>query len=260
MDFTIRTYRSLLESLLDAEYKFITYYEYLTSSLPDKFVVLRHDVDLRPLNSLRTARIEQELGIKGVYYFRAVAESWNKKVIKEIDKLGHEVGYHYESLATCHGNLVEAYHDFQTNLKKIRAFVAVSTICMHGSPRSPYDSKDIWKEYSYKDLGIVGEPYLDTDFSKVFYLTDTGRCWDGYKVSVRDKIANYQEEWNSRGLTFHTTKEIMRAIDEEKLPDKIMITVHPQRWNNCGLLWLKELLLQNIKNIIKQLLIRRQND
>ena len=46
MDFTIKIYRLLLESLLGAEYKFITFHEYLTSSLPDKLVVLRHDVDL----------------------------------------------------------------------------------------------------------------------------------------------------------------------------------------------------------------------
>jgi hypothetical protein len=66
---------------------------------------------------------------------------------------------------------------------------------MHGSPRSKYDSKDIWHKFSYCDLGIIGEPYFDTDFSQVFYLTDTGRRWDGYKVSVRDKIVGHQERW-----------------------------------------------------------------
>jgi hypothetical protein len=257
MDFTIKIYRLLLESLLGAEYKFITFHEYLTSSLPDKLVVLRHDVDLLPLNSLHTARIEHDLGIKGVYYFRSVPESWDESVIKEVAELGHEVGYHYENLTICKGDLQNAYHDFQTNLQKLRKLVPVKTICMHGSPRSPHDSREIWKEYSYKDLGIVGEPYFDADFSKIFYLTDTGRRWDGYKVSVRDKIVDYQGEWDKRGLTFHTTKEIINAIDADKLPDKIMITVHPQRWNNFGLSWIKELLLQNLKNIVKRFIVRK---
>ena len=177
-------------------------------------------------------------------------------VIKEVAELGHEVGYHYENLTICKGDLQNAYHDFQTNLQKLRKLVPVKTICMHGSPRSPHDSREIWKEYSYKDLGIVGEPYFDADFSKIFYLTDTGRRWDGYKVSVRDKIVDYQGEWDKRGLTFHTTKEIINAIDADKLPDKVMITVHPQRWNNFGLLWIKELLLQNLKNIVKIILIK----
>lgn len=61
------------------------------------------------------------------------------------------------------------------------------SICMHGSPMSPYDSRDLWKQYNYKDFGIIGKPYFDIDFSKVLYLTDTGRRWDGEKVSVRDK-------------------------------------------------------------------------
>lgn len=258
MDFTVKIYRSLLESFLAAGYKFLTYDEFLSAPLPDKLVVLRHDVDLLPLNSLCTARIEHELGIKGVYYFRAVPESWDEKVIKETAELGHEVGYHYENLTTCKGNLKEAYLDFQTNLQRLRELVPVRTICMHGSPSSPYDSKDIWKEYSYRDLGVVGEPYFDTDFSKIFYLTDTGRRWDGYKVSVRDKVADYQEEWNEKGLTFRSTKEIVNAIHIEKFPDKIMITVHPQRWNNFGLLWIKELILQNLKNIVKQIIIKRE--
>ncbi len=61
---------------------------------------------------------------------------------------------------------------------------------MHGSPVSKWDSRLIWKKYDYKKLGIIGEPYFDVDFSKVLYLTDTGRRWDGEKVSIRDKIDN----------------------------------------------------------------------
>ena len=57
----------------------------------------------------------------------------------------------------------------------------------HGSPRSRWDNQKIWQKYDYKKLGIIGEPYFDIDYNQVFYLTDTGRRWDGWKVSVRDK-------------------------------------------------------------------------
>ncbi|MBR6933439.1 MAG: hypothetical protein IKH49_09075, partial [Bacteroidales bacterium] len=173
MDFTLSKYAALLDALK----------AYGFNSL-----VLRHDVDLLPGNSLQTARMEAEKGMPGIYYFRAVPESWDEGIIKEIAALGHEIGYHYESLTTCDGDVDVAYADFCKNLEALRKLVPVKSICMHGSPRSPYDSKDIWKKYDYKALGIENEPYLDTDFSKVFYLTDTGRRWDGYKVSVRDKI------------------------------------------------------------------------
>jgi len=81
-----------------------------------------------------------------------------------------------------------AYVEFCKNLEYFRTFYPVKTICMHGSPLSKYDNRDIWNKYDYKKLGLIGEPYFDIDFSKVLYLTDTGRCWDGDKVSVRDKV------------------------------------------------------------------------
>ena len=52
------------------------------------------------MNSLRTARIESELGIKGTYYFRMIPESFDDRVIKQIYDLGHEIGYHYEDVGT----------------------------------------------------------------------------------------------------------------------------------------------------------------
>ena len=101
------------------------------------------------------------------------------------------------------------------------------------------------------------EPYLDTDFSRTFYLTDTGRRWDGYKVSVRDKIPKYQEIWVKQGLSFHSTEEILAGLKNGIIPKRLMLTVHPQRWNPIGLVWCKELILQNAKNIVKLFIIKK---
>lgn len=239
-DFTLKKYRELLVAL---------------KGYGD--VILRHDVDLKPQNSLATAKIEYELGWKAVYYFRAVPESWNEDIIREIAALGHEIGYHYESLTTCNGDVDAAYHDFCENLEKLRAIVPVKSICMHGSPKSKWDSKDIWKKYDYHQLGIEFEPYFDTDFSKTFYLTDTGCRWDGFNVSVRDKIPVYQDEWVRDGLVYHSTDDIIKAIKEKRLPQRLMITTHPQRWTDSKPLWYKELITQTFKNFIKRLLIRK---
>lgn len=256
LDFTIDNYKILLKRLISTGYQFQNYSGYITQPEVGKVIILRHDVDLLPYNSLRTAEIEAFLGIRGTYYFRAVPESWNENIIKRIAALGHEVGYHYESLTTCKGDIDSAYEDFCMNIERLRALVPVSTICMHGSPRSPYDSKDIWEKYSYRDHGIIAEPYLDTDFSKMFYLTDTGRRWDGYNVSVRDKIEKFQDIWTQRGLVYHSTYDIIEAIQKGGLPERIMITVHPQRWNVLGVKWFKELILQNAKNIVKRAIIK----
>ena len=255
LDFTREKYRQLVSQLKTCGYEFISYQHYCEGNQPKRFVILRHDVDLKPKNSLAVAQDEAALGAKATYYFRAVPESWDDAIIRTIHQSGHEVGYHYESLTTCNGDVQKAFEDFKINMEKLRKLVPVSTICMHGSPRSPFDSKDIWKHYNYKTLNIIGEPYLDTDFSKILYLTDTGRRWDGYKVSVRDKIEGYQEEWDAKGWTFHSTDDIIRALQANRLPDQLMITTHPQRWFDIGMGWFKELVMQNVKNVVKGLIV-----
>lgn len=254
MDFTIKFYKSLLSVLKQSGFTFITFAEYCDGSIPEKAVMLRHDVDLLPYNSLRFAKIQHDAEVRGSYYFRAVPESWDEAVIKEIVALGHEVGYHYENLTTCSGDVEKGIKDFETHLEALRKLSEVKTICMHGSPRSKYDSKDLWKTYNYRDYGIIGEPYFDVDFDDVFYLTDTGRRWDGWKVSVRDKVIQ-QEQWVEEGLVFQSTKDIIKGIEEGKMPNRIMMTFHPQRWHSNAFAWLKELVVQNTKNEVKRVLV-----
>ena len=244
--------------------------------------------------------------------------------------------------------------DFERNLKKFRKLYPVKTICMHGSPLSKWDNRDLWKRYDYRDFGIIAEPYFDLDFREVFYLTDTGRAWNNSKVSVRDKVetlkrgkdegllrgmnrmnrmipagldgTNKRDEWtdpfggmnrmdafggtnrmnrmgslagtdgsgktgvrdpqitqiariNRKGtgvekrqrsdvggqtsedrhrertfgnLRFRSTFDIIEAVENGLLPDKIMINTHPQRWTDKPLPWVKELVWQNFKNVIKK--------
>jgi len=256
-DFTLDIYRTLLETLQAKGYQLISYRDYIMTSCrkDEKFVILRHDVDAKPGNSLKTAQIEASLGAKATYYFRVGKESNNPEIIRAIVALGHEIGYHYEDMSLCGGDIDKAYDHFQTWLDYFRQYYAVETICMHGAPTSKWDGKDLWKKYDYKALGITGEPYMDTDFSDVFYLTDTGRCWDGYKVSVRDKIPGHQDEWTKAGLTWHTTPQLIAAIEQGRLPKHVMMTTHPQRWTNQKGAWYKEAITQKLKNIIKRILL-----
>lgn len=122
---------------------------------------------------------------------------------------------------------------------------------MHGSPFSKFDNKELWKKFHYKNFNIIGEPYFDIDFSKVFYVTDTGRSWNATRFIIRDKVDS------SFHLTFKSTRQIIQAADQEKLPKQIMFTFHPQRWNNNLYFWTKEMIMQNIKNPVKFFIMRR---
>ena len=209
MDFTQTTYKTLLETLKKKHYKFATFQEHLHSinskgsGDPDlsgqpfnhSVLLLRHDVDRLPQNSLKLAQIEHSLGIKGTYYFRVVPESYDLEIINKIASLGHEIGYHYEDVDLVvrsqksdlptkvstkvgvrsqneantskgkhtniqtynHSNIIDAaYESFCKNLEIFRKNFDIKTICMHGSPRSPYDNKLIWQKYDYRELGIIG--------------------------------------------------------------------------------------------------------
>jgi hypothetical protein len=274
MDFTIKIYQHLLKSLINQGYRFQTVAEFLEKP-KEKVIMLRHDVDAKKLNSLRFAKIQHEAGVKGTYYFRMVPQSYDEQVISEIAGMGHEIGYHYEEMDLAGSKFIvrssklleddlidEAIKIFESNLEQFRKLYPVKTICMHGSPRSPYDNKAIWKKYNYRDWGIIGEPYFDIDFRDVFYLTDTGRRWDGDKVSIRDKVNSRKPLMNDQNNfpVFHSTDQIIRAAAVNALPNRIMFTFHPQRWTNSPLPWLWELLFQNLKNQVKAYKIRKRKE
>jgi hypothetical protein len=254
MDFTLAQYKQLLLVLKSRDYAFKTFAQMIEN--PNSHaIILRHDVDTNPQNSLSFAKLQAENGIKGSYYFRTVAESYDESIIKQIAELGHEIGYHYETMDTKSGDIDKAYDEFCINLEMFRNLYPVTTICMHGSPRSKFDNKDIWKKYDYKSLGIIGEPYFDVNFNEVFYLTDTGRRWDGWEYSIRDKLP-MQKEWIDRGMVYHSTQDIIKAINNNDFPKKVMFTFHPQRWHSKLFPWTKEFGLQNSKNVIKYFMIK----
>lgn len=258
-DFTLAKYTELIRGLKAGGYCFVTFEQYCSDreALDDKrFVILRHDVDLKAENSLATAKTEHALGIAASYYFRVVEQSNKPEIIKEIVRLGHEIGYHYEDMSLCNGDAEKAMAHFERQLAYFREFYPVKTICMHGAPRSKYDGRDLWKNYDYHGFGIIGEPYFDVDYSHVFYLTDTGRRWDGFNVSVRDKIPVYQDEWIRYGWVYHVTDDLLNAIENRLLPRQIMMTTHPQRWTDRQGEWLKETVTQSAKNVVKGVMVK----
>ena len=248
-DFTLSIYQVLLSTLKYCNYQFQTFHQALEYPA-ERVAVLRHDVDARKRHALHFARLQQKMDLVGTYYFRMIPQSFDKDIIREIASMGHEVGYHYEDLDRARGDHLKAIGYFEQNLERLRKIAPVTTICMHGSPRSKYDNRDLWQYFDYRDYGIVGEPYFDLDFNTFFYLTDTGRRWDGHKVAIRDKVENHFE------LSFHSTAEIIQSLNEAKFPEKVMFNFHPQRWTNHKILWLQEKGFQQLKNMVKYWMIK----
>ena len=282
MDFTINRYKQLITALQNAGYSFQTFSEYLENPTI-KAVILRHDVEKKLSNAVVLGAILQEAGIKGTFFIRLLNQKNFETSVLKLVAQGHEIGYHYDDLTACKGNYGQAIQRFAANLEKLRTLAPVQTIVAEGAPLSKHDNRTLWQHYNYRDYGIIGEPYFDVDFSRVLYLTDTGRRWDGYNVSVRDKIPGHQERWEREGLIFHSTKDIIKALPSTPLRQRkrqrclsaevtepvecteirllsvveIMFTFHPQRWHPFGIAWLKELVLQRLKNVVKRFWVGR---
>jgi hypothetical protein len=248
-DFTLNSYRKLLTALQGQGFEMIPFKDYF-SRTSSRVIILRHDVDERPANALKMAKAEHEMGICATYYFRIVKISNHPFVIRQIAELGHEIGYHYEDYAACHGDMQSAIESFRSNLAYFRTFYPVKTVCMHGSSMSGYDNRELWKTYSLSDFGLIAEPYLSVDYSKVLYLTDTGRCWDGGKYSVRDYVQV------SHKMSFHSSQEIIKAAKENVLPDCVILQSHTL-WTNSILEWTWLEFREKIRNHMKMWIIKR---
>lgn len=249
-DFTLRFYSVLIDALVVSGYKFQTFREFMLEPL-DRVVILRHDVDNKPGNSLRFAQIEHEKGLKASYFFRVVPESLHVDRLMAIKALGHEIGYHYEDMDPAKGDPEKAIKSFGENLRKLRKLAPIDTICMHGSPLSKYDNKELWRHLDYREYGIIGEPYFDVDYSKLFYITDTGRKWNNRDASIRDKVESPYE------IEVKSTQHFIELIRAGSMPKQMMINTHPQRWNDDLLPWVVELAGQSVKNQIKKIVSRR---
>ncbi|PWB50023.1 MAG: hypothetical protein C3F06_13035 [Candidatus Methanoperedenaceae archaeon] len=120
LDFTLTKFRSLCCAVAQ-HYPTLTLSEYFQGKdMPTRFAMMRHDIDRKPENALFTARVEEEAGIRATYYFRRYGSAFRPEIIREIEGMGHEVGYHYEVLGKAKGDRERAIGMFEHELGEFR--------------------------------------------------------------------------------------------------------------------------------------------
>ena len=185
-------------------------------------------------------------------FFRIKRNTFKPNIIKAVYDLGHEVGYHYESLSDTNGDIKKAIINFSDNLNKFRNIVPVTTCSMHGRPLKSFDNRDIWKikenhDFLLNELKISGEVYLDIDYSDIAYINDTGRNWTSGKSNIRDRV-------NSKIITEFTLGAELLEYFKNKPNSKICFQIHPERWANNAIGWAISLSFDTIVNFIKMIL------
>lgn len=245
---TLLEYRDVCEAIHTAGYQIQTVHDYLTNPKAHS-VILRHDVDRFPRNALKMARLEHELEVSATYYVRMTRSVFKPEIISKLYNLGHEVGYHYEVLARTRGDVEHALSLFEGELSKLRRIVPIKTACAHGSPLSQWSNLELWEHSTLADFQLVGEPYIDIDYSEMAYYTDTGRAWDATSTNLRDRVSSSDKSFP----TVRSTSELIHLIKGSRL-SQVCVQTHPERWNATYIGWLRSAVWDYGTNVIKIIL------
>ncbi|MDD5141894.1 hypothetical protein [Methanoregula sp.] len=248
MDFTIEKYENLC-SALSQFFEIFPVNRYLIEKPQKNFLILRHDIDRKICNALQMAKFEHTRGIQSTYYFR-YPYTFKPDMIKKIQSLGHEIGYHYEVLSKSKGNFPEAIQLFENELTEFKKICDIQTICMHGSPLSKFNNLDLWKKYEYSRFGIIGEAFLSV--KNIPYFSDTGRSWSG-ENNLRDHI----DEKECIGIC-HSTDDLIKKIQQNSF-SKLYLNIHSERWATSNRDWIYQQCFDECVNIGKKVIRRVRN-
>lgn len=250
-DFTFDAYRLYLKAIQSAYHTILRFDEYLRlEAKPDSFAIIRHDVDRRPLKALRMAQVEHQLGIRSTYFFRTKAHVFKPWIIRAVKRLGHEIGYHYETLSDAGGDYSAAMQQFVVHLNRLRMYSPVNTVAMHGRPLSRFNNLDLWQVPETRtklahECRILGEVYLDVDYRDVAYICDTGRNWDTQRSNKRDHVESEVP------VRLKDTMDLMEALSCRRW-QKIIFQIHPERWAENALEYMFQIVSDAGVNLIKR--------
>ncbi|GAB3036047.1 polysaccharide deacetylase family protein [Natronobiforma cellulositropha] len=222
-DFTFDAYERFLQAATENDFEVLTVASYLQrDEPPERFVLLRHDVDRKLDIAYSMAQLEARYDVSSTYYFRT--STFDPDLVGAFEGFGHEVGYHYEELARANGDVDLAYERFERTLEAFRRHATIETACSHGSPLSPHRNLDMWdEERPPESFDLLGEAYLsvekdDEDPTLPSYCSDTGRRWGLVEPGF--------------GLV-ETTADLVSLL-ESGACDKLYVLAHPGRWSRTG--------------------------
>ena len=224
----------------------------------DSYLVLKHDVETNVKKAFKMAKIEQKYGHRGSYYVQAylMNDDKNIEMLKEMQRMGHEISYHYDVMDSSKGDIEKAKSEFQKN-KEIfekNGFI-LSTVCQHGNPliervgytsnRDFFRNEDIRKLYpGISDIMVNFKSDRETDY---LYYSDAGRK---FKL-IYDPLFNDIENSDDKNIPYNDLIELGKVIDEK---GRFIISTHPHRWCSSAIVYeFKSISFKIIKAIAKLL-------
>ncbi|WP_108468426.1 polysaccharide deacetylase family protein [Polynucleobacter difficilis] len=210
-NFTLTEYEKYLKAT-KAKYPCVGFEVLDYEILPDRFAIIRHDVDMSPYCAIEIARIEARHGVRATYTIILNEKFYNpfeisvRKLIAEISELGHDIGLHFDP----------EWHDIRSEVQLSDAIrweadllnkillkenvKPVKTFSFHNT--TPFSMKCQKRFYASLRNAYAG------DLQKhVQYISDSNgfwrhRSWDALLMEdhPRIQILTHPEWWMSKEL------------------------------------------------------------
>lgn len=202
--FTWGNLKEEYSELIKSGYKIITCEKFveLKSTLGDKTVVNRIDIDFSVKKVTYLLDIFDELNIKGTFFIRLHAPEYNPfsfenyRVIKRLLASGHELGYHSEIIDQSKIWDEDPEDCLIRDLKVLSSMFnyEVKSVASHGG-MTGFNNLDFWIDKKPKDYGLLYEGY-DKEveynlFQEAFYISDSEwtqwKCYNKGSLVVEDR-------------------------------------------------------------------------
>lgn len=205
------------------------------SSKDKKYMIIKHDVETNVRKALEIAEIENRFNIKTTFYVQSYLLNSNKNIrkLKKIQKLGHEVTYHYDVLDSNKGNWDLAISEFDSTIIKFKEKgFEITTVCPHGNPvmeRNGWSSnKDFFRNIqianTYPEISdiVINPEKFGT--KKMSYISDAGYGW-----KIISDISNNDRQLEVTDVKIENLDELINLylISDQKC---FIVSSHPHRW------------------------------
>lgn len=214
--------------------------------LPDRFAIIRHDVDMSPYCAVEIARIEARHGVRATYTIILNEKFYNpfeisvRKIIAEISELGHDIGLHFDP----------EWHDIRSEVQLSDAIRweadllnkilmkenagPIKTFSFHNT--TPFSMKCQKRFYASLRNAYAG------DLQKyVQYISDSNGCWrhrSWDELLIEDhpriQILTHPEWWMPKEL--EPAEKVCNELSRRAINAWCEYRSHPMlKSNNSGL-------------------------
>jgi len=203
-NFTYNVYVALLKTLTD-RYEIIPCSK-VNHTLPP-FIMIRHDVDGSLESALKMARIENEMGVTATYFVLLshklynVFEESSICILKEIIKLGHEIGLHYdpEALKECYA-LPHILIDKQIEILSLVLGTRIDVVARHKN-----------------SLNVISDPFIVTPYlnrgpSQILNMGESHHT----DLTVKDSCRKWVDKYVKKLFSFEYVR--------------VQLIIHPFLW------------------------------